>query len=156
MLQQAMTADFMEQGHFTSHIRRMRQCYRESRDILVDARRKAGLSQRQVAARLGRHQSYVAHYESGRKRRILLAEFVAIARALGKDPTRLLRALMRKMRALPLTRGGRIPAIALTALDTREARRASAEAGFHYHLTKPVNADKLVDIVAALVRLTGA
>ena len=65
-------------------------------------------------------------------------------------------ALMRKVRALPLTRGGRIPAIALTALDTREARRASAEAGFHYHLTKPVNADKLVDIVAGLVRLTGA
>lgn len=65
-------------------------------------------------------------------------------------------ALMRKVRALPLARGGRIPAIALTALDTREARRASAEAGFHYHLTKPVNADKLVDIVAGLVRLTGA
>lgn len=63
-------------------------------------------------------------------------------------------ALMRKVRSLPLTRGGRIPAIALTALDTREARRTSAEAGFHYHLTKPVNPAKLVAIVADLVRLT--
>ena len=65
-------------------------------------------------------------------------------------------ALLRKVRGLPLTRGGRIPAIALTALDSREARVASREAGFHYHLTKPVDADKLVEIVAGLVRLTGA
>jgi len=65
-------------------------------------------------------------------------------------------ALMRKVRGLPLTRGGRIPAIALTALDTREARVASRNAGFHYHLTKPVDAKKLVDIVAGLARLTGA
>ncbi len=65
-------------------------------------------------------------------------------------------ALLRKVRGLPLTRGGRIPAIALTALDSREARVASRDAGFHYHLTKPVDATKLVEIVAGLVRLTGA
>jgi CheY-like chemotaxis protein len=64
-------------------------------------------------------------------------------------------ALMRKVRSLPLARGGRIPAIALTALDSREARVASRDAGFHYHLTKPVDARKLVEIVADLVRLTG-
>jgi transcriptional regulator with XRE-family HTH domain len=71
---------------------------RALRDVLLDARRKAGLSQREVARKLGRHQSYVARYESGTKRRILLTEFVAIARALGHDPARLLRAVMRKMR----------------------------------------------------------
>lgn len=65
-------------------------------------------------------------------------------------------ALLRKVRGLPLTRGGRIPAIALTALDSREARVASRDAGFHYHLTKPVDANKLVEIVAGLVRLTRA
>ena len=65
-------------------------------------------------------------------------------------------ALLRKVRNLPLARGGKIPAIALTALDTREARVASRDAGFHYHLTKPVDANKLVEIVAGLVRLTGA
>ena len=65
-------------------------------------------------------------------------------------------ALLRKVRSLPLTRGGKIPAIALTALDSRESRVASRDAGFHYHLTKPVDANKLVQIVAGLVRLTGA
>ncbi len=65
-------------------------------------------------------------------------------------------ALLRKVRSLPLTRGGKIPAIALTALDSREARMASRDAGFHYHLTKPVDPDKLVEIVAGLVRLAGA
>jgi CheY-like chemotaxis protein len=64
-------------------------------------------------------------------------------------------ALLRKVRGLPLGRGGKIPAIALTAMDSREARVASRDAGFHYHLTKPVDANKLVEIVAGLVRLTG-
>ena len=65
-------------------------------------------------------------------------------------------ALLRKVRSLPLTRGGKIPAIALTALDSRASRVASRDAGFHYHLTKPVDANKLVEIVAGLVRLTRA
>ena len=65
-------------------------------------------------------------------------------------------AFLRRVRALPLTRGGKVPAIALTALGSRQARVASRDAGFHYHLTKPVDAEKLVEIVASLVRLTSA
>jgi GntR family transcriptional regulator / MocR family aminotransferase len=43
-LQQAVVAEFMQQGHFAAHIRRMRQLYREQRDALVEtlARRAAG------------------------------------------------------------------------------------------------------------------
>jgi CheY-like chemotaxis protein len=63
-------------------------------------------------------------------------------------------AFLRKVRALPRDRGGRIPAVALTAVTTREARLASREAGFHYHLDKPVDPRKLVDIVQSLARLT--
>jgi CheY-like chemotaxis protein len=63
-------------------------------------------------------------------------------------------AFLRKVRALPRDRGGRIPAVALTAVTTREARVASREAGFHYHLDKPVDPRKLVEIVQSLVRLT--
>jgi CheY-like chemotaxis protein len=63
-------------------------------------------------------------------------------------------AFLRKVRQLPLTRGGKVPAIAVTALDSREARLKSRDAGFHYHLTKPVDPRKLVEIVAGLVRLT--
>ena len=61
---------------------------------------------------------------------------------------------LKKLRALPPKRGGRTPAIALTAYHGRDVRLKSVHAGFHYHLTKPVDADKLVDIVAGLVRLT--
>jgi CheY-like chemotaxis protein len=63
-------------------------------------------------------------------------------------------AFLRKVRALPRDRGGRIPAVALTAMTTREARVASREAGFHYHLDKPVDPRKLIDILQSLVRLT--
>jgi CheY-like chemotaxis protein len=63
-------------------------------------------------------------------------------------------SLVRKIRAMPAERGGRIPAVALTASDSRETRLQSREAGFHYHLTKPADPAQLVEIVAALVRLT--
>lgn len=63
-------------------------------------------------------------------------------------------AFLKKVRALPRNRGGRIPAVALTAVTTREARVASRQAGFHYHLDKPVDPKKLVGIVQSLVRLT--
>lgn len=61
---------------------------------------------------------------------------------------------LRRLRALPRHRGGRIPAVALTAYGTRESRVESREAGFHYHLTKPVDTDKLVEILSGLVRIT--
>jgi CheY-like chemotaxis protein len=61
---------------------------------------------------------------------------------------------LKKLRALPPKRGGRTPAIALTAYHGRDVRLKSVHAGYHYHLTKPVDAEKLVDIVAGLVRLT--
>jgi CheY-like chemotaxis protein len=62
-------------------------------------------------------------------------------------------AFLRKVRALPRDQGGRIPAVALTAMTSREDRIASRQAGFHYHLDKPVDTDKLVEIVLSLARL---
>ena len=43
-LQQAVVSEFMAQGHFAAHIRRMRQLYREQRDALAETltRRAAG------------------------------------------------------------------------------------------------------------------
>jgi len=35
-LQQASFSEFMQQGHFAAHIRRMRQLYREQRDALAE------------------------------------------------------------------------------------------------------------------------
>jgi transcriptional regulator with XRE-family HTH domain len=56
-------------------------------DLLVSAREKAGITQQQLADRLGRPQSFVAKYEGG-ERRIDVVEFIAISRALDMDPAR--------------------------------------------------------------------
>ena len=52
---------------------------------LVQLRQAAGLTQRDLAARLGKHQSYVAKSER-LERRLDPAEFRAFALALGADP----------------------------------------------------------------------
>ncbi|HWA18326.1 MAG TPA: helix-turn-helix transcriptional regulator [Devosia sp.] len=63
------------------------------RELLIAARKKADLTQAEVAERLGRPQSFVAKYESG-ERRLDVIEYVAVAVALGADPKRLLGKLL--------------------------------------------------------------
>jgi transcriptional regulator with XRE-family HTH domain len=63
--------------------------------LLVAARAKAGMTQQQLADRLGRPQSFVAKYEGG-ERRIDLIEFVAIAHALEFDAARAVREIASK------------------------------------------------------------
>jgi transcriptional regulator with XRE-family HTH domain len=58
--------------------------------LMVAARKQAGLTQHELARRLKRPQSFVAKYEGG-ERRIDVVEFVAIVRAIGADPVKLLR-----------------------------------------------------------------
>ncbi len=62
---------------------------------MIAARRKAGLTQQDVAKRLQKPQSFVAKYEGG-ERRLDVVEFLAIVRAIGADPVRIVRALMRQ------------------------------------------------------------
>lgn len=64
------------------------------------------------------------------------------------------RTLLRRMRAVLKKRHARVPAVALTALGSREDRVASRDAGFHYHLDKPVDPAKLVAVLSGVVRLT--
>jgi transcriptional regulator with XRE-family HTH domain len=52
---------------------------------LEAARRKANMTQVELARRLGKPQSVVSGYEAG-KRRVDLVEFLVIVRALGADP----------------------------------------------------------------------
>lgn len=59
------------------------------REILIDARKNAKMTQTELATRLGRHQSFVAKYELG-ERRVDVVEFVAVARALDLEPCDLL------------------------------------------------------------------
>jgi DNA-binding transcriptional regulator YiaG len=62
--------------------------------LLMEARRKAGLKQSDVAKKLGIPQSYVAKYEGG-ERRVNVVEFIAVCDAIAVDPLRVIRALMR-------------------------------------------------------------
>lgn len=53
--------------------------------VLVATRRDAGITQNDLAERLGRSQSFVAKIEAG-ERRLDVVEFVAWVRALKADP----------------------------------------------------------------------
>ncbi len=59
-------------------------------------------------------------------------------------------ALLRKIRLLEEKKGGRVPCIALTAYAGEEDRKRVLEAGFQYHLGKPVDSHQLVDAVSKL------
>ena len=60
-------------------------------------------------------------------------------------------ALIRRVRALPPERGGRTPAIALTAYARAEDRVRAVVAGFQHHLAKPIEPVELIVLVASLV-----
>jgi two-component system CheB/CheR fusion protein len=59
-------------------------------------------------------------------------------------------SLIRRIRALGATRGGDVPAVALTALARAGDRQRALEAGFQSYLTKPVDFDDLAQAVADL------
>jgi CheY-like chemotaxis protein len=60
--------------------------------------------------------------------------------------------LIRAVRKLPASRGGRIPAIALTAYARFEDRRLALSSGFHVHLPKPVNQSVLLRVSQRLIQ----
>ena len=72
--------------------------YRRFATALAQVRRDAGVSQRQLAARLGVDQAYISKYESGR-RRLDVIEFLRITAALGADYRRVLEAADQDVRA---------------------------------------------------------
>lgn len=57
-------------------------------EAVAAARLEAGLKQADVAAALGKNQSYVSNIERG-QRRIDVVEFYALARAIGIEPVEL-------------------------------------------------------------------
>ena len=64
--------------------------------LLRDARRKAGVTQVELARRLGRAQSLVSAIERG-IRRVDVVEFAALARALDLDPVALFEIIAKKL-----------------------------------------------------------
>jgi len=75
-------------------------------ELLVAVRHAAGVRQHALAKKLGRPQSFIAKYEGG-ERRLDVVEFIAIARAMGADPLKLLRDfLSEKPAKVPKKRAG--------------------------------------------------
>jgi transcriptional regulator with XRE-family HTH domain len=70
--------------------------YRELLNLLVEARKEAGMTQVELAQRLGRPQPFVSYFERG-ERRMDVIEFVAVAKALGVDPASLFERLLVKL-----------------------------------------------------------
>ena len=64
-------------------------------------------------------------------------------------------ALIRKVRGLPAARGGNVPAIALTAYARTEDRLQALRAGYHMHVTKPVELTELAAVVSSLAKRGG-
>jgi CheY-like chemotaxis protein len=62
--------------------------------------------------------------------------------------------LIRRVRALPAETGGHTPAVALTAYARAEDRVTAIVAGFQHHLSKPIEPNELIAVVASLVGAT--
>src|SRR5260370_10896464 len=62
-------------------------------ELMIGARKAAGLTQHALARRLNKPQSFVAKYEGG-ERRLDVVEFITIARALEVDPLKLMTMLL--------------------------------------------------------------
>jgi transcriptional regulator with XRE-family HTH domain len=68
------------------------------RALLIAERKRAGLSQADVARKLGKSQPLISDFESGRKQRVDVVEFIALAEAIGFDPGKAVRRLQRSRR----------------------------------------------------------
>jgi transcriptional regulator with XRE-family HTH domain len=66
--------------------------YEHFRELLVQARKDAGLTQNEVASLLKRPQSYVSKYENG-ERRLDLIEFLELTHILHLDAVTVIRDL---------------------------------------------------------------
>lgn len=77
--------------------------YQQVVAAVIAMRKSAGLTQRQLAAALGREHSFVGRVETG-QRRIDFVEFIWLCRACGADPRAKVDELMDAMVSLVPTR----------------------------------------------------
>ncbi|KAA0972673.1 helix-turn-helix transcriptional regulator [Aureimonas fodinaquatilis] len=60
-------------------------------DLLITARKKAGMTQVELGRRISQRQTFVSKFETG-ERRLDFAEFILICEAIGVDPVTLIPA----------------------------------------------------------------
>jgi signal transduction histidine kinase/CheY-like chemotaxis protein len=61
-------------------------------------------------------------------------------------------SLIRKVRLLSPEKGGAVPAVALTGYASLQDRTDALNSGYQEHLSKPVDIDKLIELVKSLVK----
>ena len=71
------------------------EAYKRFRELLVEVRKSAGLTQAELSHQLNRPQSFVSKYERG-ERRLDVVEFGEVARALSVDPAEFLAKFYRE------------------------------------------------------------
>lgn len=59
-------------------------------ELLVQARKDAGITQAELGKRIGQRQTFVSKFELG-ERRLDVAEFVIVSRTIGADPHEIIR-----------------------------------------------------------------
>jgi transcriptional regulator with XRE-family HTH domain len=72
------------------------EAYASFLTVLVAARKKAGVSQAELARRVGREQPFISLVERG-VRRLDVIEFLVFAKAIGADPTELVAEIVARM-----------------------------------------------------------
>ena len=75
------------------HLRTVR--HRRLIEEVAAARKAAGMSQRALADRLKRSDSYISKFESG-ERRLEVCEFIELCEAIGADPAQLISRIQRR------------------------------------------------------------
>lgn len=73
-------------------MQRRNKIYRHFRELLVQERKHAGVTQAELGRRIGKPQNFVSKFESG-ERRLDVVEFLYVARALNLRPARFLKVL---------------------------------------------------------------
>jgi transcriptional regulator with XRE-family HTH domain len=71
--------------------------YRAFLELLIKARKGAGVTQEQLARRLNRPQSFISKYENG-ERRVDVIELLQILQSIGVEPMSFLRKIVKSSR----------------------------------------------------------
>ena len=68
--------------------------YQQLLQLLVTARKKSGITQQQLAKKLGKNQSYISKYENA-ERRLDIIEVIAISKAINFNPVELMNDILK-------------------------------------------------------------
>ena len=68
--------------------------YQQLLQLLVTARKKSGITQQQLAKKLGKIQSYISKYENA-ERRLDIIEVIAISKAINFNPVELMNDILK-------------------------------------------------------------